>query len=197
MSSSFPVPFPFQSVYLFVPCLSWYLLVGYPKIPQCIYSFFSYRLQKGLLLYSSTSHSLSPQLAKKIALIPLLYPKYWYFLFLCKFTKTVGHENCHAKFPYFIAEIRVRFCRIEWTLTTDNSIEYAPERIHMQDDLSWWRNDLVFCCNTLDGWIKKVWSFCWRDGQLQLEISRKEGVPVLERMDGACKSFDLSRCPLP
>ena len=123
------------------------------------------------------------------------YPKPWYFLFLCKFTEIAGHANCHAKFPYFIAEIRVRVCKIEWTLTTDKSAEYAPEIIRMQDELSWWRNDLVFCCNTPDGWIKQVWRFCWRDGQFHLEISRKEGVPMPERMARACKSFDPSRCP--
>ena len=66
-----PFLFPYPNVYLSVPCLNWYPLAGYLQILMCIYSSSSYRLQKDLLLYSSTFHLLSPQLAKKIALIPL------------------------------------------------------------------------------------------------------------------------------
>ena len=66
-----PFLFPYPNVYLSVPCLNWYLLVGYLQILLCIYSSSSYRLQKDLLLYSSIFHLLSPQLGKKTALIPL------------------------------------------------------------------------------------------------------------------------------
>ena len=89
-----------------------------------------------------------PTVGKDHALIPLWYPKYWYFLFVCEFTEIAGHANCHAKFPYSIAKIRVMVCRIEWTLTTDKPAENAPERIRMQDKLNWWRNNLFFLRNT-------------------------------------------------
>ena len=66
------------------------------------------------------SIAMCPQLARIMLWYRCNIPNTDIFYFYAILIEIVGHANCHAKFPYFIAEIRVRVCEIECTLTTDN-----------------------------------------------------------------------------